>query len=291
MAKMPRPTSTRKYFWSTFFLVLVSAALISSGYYFLGWGGVALGLGVAFLFSLFAYALMLNDEPLHVVYDVRKPKSAEELEFAELFATYSARSRIPVPPLYIVKAAQANAIAAGNSKSHHAAAVSTALFTRVTPAARAAIAAHLAARFRNSDLTRRAWITSFAGFFVELLTHAPWWELGAGTGLLLALVVVFGALIGVTYMATFIEAWWLRRYEFRTDRRAAVLCGDRRNLIEALETVERDVAKDHWANRAGRGEVRELFFVDPKAIDAYAPFQPPVAIRVVALRRSRGAVG
>jgi Zn-dependent protease with chaperone function len=161
----------------------------------------------------------------------------------------------------------------------------------VAPAARAAIAAHLAARFRNNDLARRAWIASSAGFLVELLSHAGWWELGVGVGLLVALVVVFGILIAVTYLATLFEAWWLRRYEFRTDRRAAVLCGDRRRLIEALEAVESDVANDHWPNPAGRGNVRELFFVDPKAADAYAPFQPPVPIRIAALRRSRPVPG
>lgn len=291
MTEKPKQTSTRRSFWSTFSLVLASAALVGAGYYLADWIGAALGLAVAFAVCLAAYAWMLNDEPLHVVYDVRAPRSADEVEFAALFAAYATKSRIKPPPLYIIEAAQANAIAAGNSTTHRAAAVSTALFTRVAPAARAAIAAHLAARFRNNDLTRRAWIASFAGFLVELLSHAAWWELGAGVGLLLALAVIFGALIAVTYLATFVEAWWLRRYEFRTDRRAAVLCGDRRHLIEALEAVERDVARDSWANRAGRGAVRQLFFVDPKAAEAYAPFQPSVALRIAALRRSRTAPG
>lgn len=282
-------------FWARFagvgyvarlFLIFISAALVAVGYAVGGWIGTAVGVGLAFLWNLLAFAGIMGRKVLADLYELRPPRAAAEVEFADACARFAARARVSLPPVLILDAEQPNAVVAGYNAHSHTTAVSNALILRLGPEERSAVAAHVVARLRNDDLAASAWITTTAGVFAEFITQTPAvFESGLAGVIVGALLV--GLFLLITWLAQAIEAWVFRRREYRTDRRAAALFGDREAMIRALGSVAGALTTTRWAEpKDNAGVLRQLFFVNPAQSKSRLSYQPPIDERIAALRRA-----
>lgn len=274
------------YFKTAFLLVFLTLIVLFSGYALGGRGGM----GVAFVFScaMNLGAYWFSDR---VVLAIHRAQPLSEQEAPEVFAIakrLSAKAGIPVPRLYLLPSAAANAFATGRDPKHAAIAITHGIVGLLNVEELEGVLAHELAHVLNRDILLSSIVATLAGalsLVASLFRWSPLWnsrdsdqrDKGHPLALLwIALVMPFVALL--------LQLAISRSREYGADARGARLCEDPLYLASALKKLDASLKK--FPLRDAAPATAHLFILNPlskKAWTALFGTHPPIESRITRL--------
>lgn len=214
-----------------------------------------------------------------------QPATSSEAWLVDTVARLAAKAGLPRPEVAIYEGAP-NAFATGPSQSNSLVAVSTGLLQSMTPRQVEAVLAHEVAHIANGDMVTLTLIQGVVNTFVIFLSRVAGYAVdsflrrdneqssGPGIGYFVA-SIIFEILFGV--LASIVVMYFSRQREYRADRGAAVLMGDRRPMIEALLVLGGIGAGDLPKEMAASG-------IAGGGMMALLSSHPPIESRIAALQ-------
>ncbi len=204
----------------------------------LGFAAV-MGFGGAFISLLISKWMAKMSTGAQVI---TQPQSADEAWLLDTVRTLSQRAGIEMPEVAIYEG-EPNAFATGAFKNNALVAVSTGLLQGMTREEVEAVIGHEVAHIANGDMVTMTLIQGVMNTFVVFLSRVIGYAVdsflrrndqentGPGIGYWVTTIVLD---IVLGFLAAIIVAWFSRQREFRADRGAAQLMGQRQPMINAL---------------------------------------------------------
>ena len=220
-----------------------------------------------------------------------KPISEQEApRIYEMVRELTTAAKMPMPRIYLIPQAQANAFATGRSPEKAAVAVTAGITQLLSPDELRGVIAHELAHIRNRDTLIQA-VAATIGGAITYLGYMLLWFGGddeSPLGLIASLVLVLLAPIA----ASIIQLAISRQREFSADATGAQICGNPESLASALLRLE-EGAK---ATPMKVNEATEcLYIVKPlsggRGMSKLFSTHPPIEERVRRLRQMRPALG
>ncbi len=252
----------------------------------------ALGLFVVLALAMNLGAYFFSDRLVLSMYRARAVGPREAPELHALVRELAARAEVPMPRLYVVPGAQANAFATGRSPAHGVIAVTEGLLASLDARAIRGVLAHELAHIKNRDIllsTVAAILASVIGSIGQALSFGMMFgrdddDRHPAAGLALAIVAPIAA--------TLVQFAISRAREFRADEIGARISGDPEGLARALESLERGARRAPVAVPAGTAS---MFIVNPfgalATMARWFSTHPPVTERIARLRAMAPARG
>ena len=281
---------------------LRTAVLMAALIALLAIGGRAIG-GVQGMLTFGAIGLALNfvmywfsDRIALLAHRAQEVSRAEAPTLYAIVERLTQRAGMPMPRIYLIPSAAANAFATGRNPNHAAVAVTDGILQLLSERELEGVLAHELSHVRNRDVLIATVAAGVAGL-ISTLGHVLQWGLmfGGGSrsddergGGLAALAWIVVAPI----IALLIQLAISRSRELGADSAGAALCGDPDALADALVTLEQSktVRPYEFAGPA----TSHLFIVNPLRGGAAAALMglfsthPPTEERVRRLRQMRG---
>ncbi|HET6149562.1 MAG TPA: zinc metalloprotease HtpX [Polyangia bacterium] len=280
---------------------LLMAALLA----LLAIGGRAIG-GAQGMLTFGAIGLALNfvmywfsDKLALLAHRAQEVSRAEAPTLYAIVERLTRRADMPMPRLYIIPSAAANAFATGRNPMHAAVAVTDGILQILSDRELEAVLAHELSHVKNRDVLIATVAAGVAGL-ISTIGHVLQWGLmfGGGSrndedrgGGLAALAWIFVAPI----IALLIQLAISRSREYGADASGGALTGDPDALADALETLEQ--TKTLRPYEFGGPATAHLFIVNPLRGGAAAALlglfstHPPVEERVHRLRELARRLG
>ncbi|MEP0813524.1 MAG: zinc metalloprotease HtpX [bacterium] len=219
----------------TFVLFVVMGAIImAAGTYFGGQSGLAIGLGIALIFTFGSY--WYSDKIATSMYGAREVSPQEAPALHEMVERLSRAAGIPKPRIAIVDLDIPNAFATGRDPSHGLVAVTTGLLNGLSQDEIEGVVAHELAHIKHRDTLTMA-VAAAMAMAITFIARMAFWFGGSrdnGGGLLGMLAM----LIVAPLAATLIQLAISRSREFEADAGAAKITGNPRGLAYALARLE-----------------------------------------------------
>ncbi|NTU52581.1 MAG: protease HtpX [Chlorobiaceae bacterium] len=218
---------------------------------------------------------------------IDRPANQEEAWLVESVRRLSTKAGLPMPEVAIF-AGDPNAFATGPSKSRSLVAVSTGLLQSMDRKQVEAVLAHEVAHIQNGDMVTLTLIQGVLNTFVIFLSRVIAYAVDSflrrdddesgspGIGYWVGSIageIFFGIL------ATIIVMYFSRKREFRADAGAAALMGDRRPMIDALQSLGKFQAGQLPKAMAASG-------ITGGGMMALLSSHPPLESRIAALQSS-----
>jgi heat shock protein HtpX len=246
-------------------------------------------IGLALNFAMYWF----SDKLALLAHRAQEVTRAEAPSLYAIVERLTRRAGLPMPRLYIIPSAAANAFATGRNPQHAAVAVTDGILQILNERELEAVLAHELSHVKNRDVLIATVAAGVAGL-ISTIGHVLQWGLmlgGAGSrsdddrgGGLAALAWIIVAPI----IALLIQLAISRSREYGADASGAVLCGDPDALADALETLEQ--TKTLRPYEFGGPATAHLFIVNPlrggaaAAVMGLLSTHPPVEDRVRRLR-------
>lgn len=219
-----------------------------------------------------------------------KPMTEEQApKIYEMVRELTTAAKMPMPALYVIPQAQANAFATGRNPEHAAVAVTAGITQLLSPEELRGVIAHELAHIRNRDTLLQS-VAAAIGGAISYLGYMLMFFGGddeSPLGLVASLVLVILAPIA----ATIIQLAISRQREYSADATGAQISGNPESLASALLRLE----EGSKANPMQVNQATEcLYIVKPfsgKGISALFSTHPPIEERVKRLRQMRPALG
>jgi len=220
-----------------------------------------------------------------------KPISEQEApRIYEMVRELTTAAKMPMPRIYLIPQAQANAFATGRSPEKAAVAVTAGITQLLSPDELRGVIAHELAHIRNRDTLIQA-VAATIGGAITYLGYMLLWFGGddeSPLGLIASLVLVLLAPIA----ASIIQLAISRQREFSADATGAQICGNPESLASALLRLE-EGAK---ATPMKVNEATEcLYIIKPlsggRGMSNLFSTHPPIEERVRRLRQMRPSLG
>jgi heat shock protein HtpX len=220
-----------------------------------------------------------------------KPISEQEApRIYEMVRELTTAAKMPMPRIYLIPQAQANAFATGRSPEKAAVAVTAGITQLLSPDELRGVIAHELAHIRNRDTLIQA-VAATIGGAITYLGYMLLWFGGddeSPLGLIASLVLVLLAPIA----ASIIQLAISRQREYSADATGAEICGNPESLASALLRLE-EGAK---ATPMKVNEATEcLYIIKPlsggRGMSNLFSTHPPIEERVRRLRQMRPALG
>lgn len=215
-----------------------------------------------------------------------QPMSEEQApQIYEMVRELTTAAKMPMPRLYVIPQAQANAFATGRNPDNAAVAVTAGITQLLSPTELRGVIAHELAHIRNRDTLTQAVAASIGGAITYLGYMLLWFggDDDSPVGLIASLLLVFLAPIA----ATIIQLAISRQREFSADATGAQIAGDPESLASALLRLEQGAeASPMQVNQA----TECLYIVKPfsaKGMAGLFSTHPPIEERVKRLRQMR----
>jgi len=296
--KTSNPAAPRPRFFSNYFrTALLMAGLVA----LLAVGGHALG-GAQGMLLFGGFGLVMNfvmywfsDRIALMAHRAQPVTRAEAPTIYAIVERLTRRAGMPMPRVYLIPSASANAFATGRNPGHAAVAVTDGILDILSEAQLEAVLAHELSHVKNRDVLIATIAAAVAGL-VSTIGHVMQWGLMLGGfrggdderrgGGLAALAWIIVAPI----MALLIQLAISRSRELGADASGAALCGHPENLAGALLRLEQaqHIRPYEFAGPA----TAHLFIVNPLR-GAAATFMnllsthPPIEERVRLLQAMR----
>lgn len=202
----------------------------------------------------------------------------------EMVRELTTAAKMPMPRLYVIPQASANAFATGRNPDHAAVAVTSGITQLLSPTELRGVIAHELAHIRNRDTLTQAVAAAIGGAITYLGYMLLWFgDDDSPVGLIASLVLVLLAPIA----ASLIQLGISRQREFSADATGAQISGDPESLASALLRLEQG-AKD--APMQVNQATECLYIVKPfsaKGVAGLFSTHPPIEERVRRLRQMR----
>jgi heat shock protein HtpX len=256
----------------------------------------SIGVGI-FIFSLIYsfISYFFSDKIVLATSGAREIKETDNPEFYHIVENLAMANGMPLPKMYIINDASANAFATGRDPKHAAVAVTTGILERLNKAELEGVLAHELSHVKNYD-TRLLAITAVLVGFISLLTDLFmrsifWGGINRNNrdnrlqGIFLLIGIVLAILAPI--VATLIQLAVSRRREFLADASGALLTRYPEGLARALEKISTDPKPLQTASTA----TAHLFIVNPFKGKSFQGMltnlfstHPPVQERIKILR-------
>lgn len=176
---------------------------------------------------------------------IERPANLDEAWLVDTVGRLAAKAGLPRPEVAVYEGAP-NAFATGPSRSNSLVAVSTGLLQTMNRRQVEAVLAHEMAHIANGDMVTLTLIQGVVNTFVIFLSRVAAYAVdsflsrsdeessGPGIGYYIT-SIVFELLFGI--LASIIVMYFSRKREYRADRGAAQLMGDRQPMIDALKAL------------------------------------------------------
>ncbi len=268
---------------TTALLALLAGILVAIGFAI---GGAS----TALVFLFIALAINLGtywfSDRIALKMSGAQPMSEEQApQIYEMVRELTTAAKMPMPRLYVIPQAQANAFATGRNPDHAAVAVTAGITQLLSPTELRGVISHELAHIRNRDTLTQAVAAAIGGAITYLGYMLLWFggDDDSPVGLIASLLLVLLAPIA----ASIIQLAISRQREFSADATGAQISGDPESLASALLRLEQG-AKDSpmQVNQA----TECLYIVKPfsaKGMAALFSTHPPIEERVRRLRQMR----
>jgi heat shock protein HtpX len=247
------------------------------------------GPSTALLFLFIALAINLGtywfSDRIALKMSGAQPMTEEQApQIYEMVRDLTTRAKMPMPRLYVIPQAQANAFATGRNPEHAAVAVTAGITQLLSPQELRGVIAHELAHIRNRDTLTQAVAASIGGAITYLGYMLLWFgDDDSPVGMIASLVLVLLAPIA----ASLIQLGISRQREFSADATGAQFAGDPESLAIALLRLEEGAkAAPMQVNQA----TECLYIVKPfsgKGLAGLFSTHPPIEERVKRLRQMR----
>lgn len=301
--RAPSPAGPNPAWRPRFFANYARTALLMAGLVaLLAIGGNAIGgangmllfggLGLAMNFAMYWF----SDRIALMAHRAQEVGAANAPGLHAMVRRLAARAGLPMPRLYVIPSAAANAFATGRNPAHAAVAVTEGIMQILDERELEAVLAHELSHVKNRDILIATLAAGVAGL-VSSIGHVMQWGLmfgGAASrdaddergGGLAALAWIFVAPI----LALVIQMAISRSREYGADASGAALTGDPDALADALLRLENGQARRPYEH-AGPATAH-LFIVNPlrgglgRFLELFST-HPPIEERVRRLRAMR----
>lgn len=220
-------------------LALLSALLISASYFLIGGaGGIIIGIIVAAVTNIGSW--YFSDRIALAAYGAQPLSPQDAPELYGMVKRLCDRAGMPMPALFVVPTAAANAFATGRDPEHAAVAVTQGIVELLPADELEAVIGHELSHVRHRDTLTQAVAATIAGaisFLAQMVSYSLWFsggsrqERGNPLGLLLTMLLA-------PIAASVIQMAISRTREFEADAGSARLTGNPRALARALQRLE-----------------------------------------------------
>ncbi len=206
---------------------------------------------------------------------ITQPSNQTEAWLVERVQYLANKAGIAMPEVAIFQG-EPNAFATGPSKSNSLVAVSTGLLQSMNRREVEAVLAHEVAHIANGDMVTMTLIQGVMNTFVIFISKAAAYAVDnflrsgdeeySGPGMTYFVVsIVFQILFGI--LASVVVMYFSRQREYRADAGAVYLLGDRRPMIEALQSLggmhPAELPKEMAASGISGNTMKSLFSTHP----------------------------
>lgn len=222
-------------------LGLLSAILITISYWVIGGtSGVIVGIVIAAVTNLFSW--YQSDKIALAVYRAQPVSPQEAPGLYEMVQRLCDRADLPMPRIFIVPQAAANAFATGRDPEHAAVAVTQGILDLLPEDELEGVIAHELTHVANRDTLTQAIAATIAGaisFLAQIVSYSAWYtpysrdDRNAPNPLGMLLTIFLAPIA-----ATVIQLGISRTREFSADAGSARLTGNPRALARALQRLE-----------------------------------------------------
>lgn len=220
-------------------LGLLSGLLVAIGYLIGGSGGALIGLVIAAVTNLFSW--YSSDKIALAAYRAQPISQSQAPELYAMVERLCQRANLPMPKLYVVPTAGANAFATGRDPNHAAVAVTEGIVNLLPADELEGVIAHELSHIKNRDTLTQAVAATVAGAISYLAQMMQFGMMFGGAsrdrqggnplGMLLAIFLA-------PLAASVIQMAISRTREFEADAGAARLTSNPRALARALQRLE-----------------------------------------------------
>lgn len=261
-----------------------------------GFAGGKTGLLVALLFAggLNFVSYWWSDKIVLAIY---RAKEADKSQYPQLYSMVSEitqSAKLPMPKIYVIDSAQANAFATGRNPKHAAVAATTGILKLLNKNELKGVLAHELSHIQNRDILISSIAATIAGIISYIAMMARWGAIFGGFGRdgdnknnvieLLVLAVI------APIMAMIIQFAISRSREYLADETGAKLVRDPFSLASALEKIEANVNQNPFQRMGTTDATAHLFIHNPfkgKSLLHLFSTHPPTAERVKRLRNMK----
>ncbi len=292
-----RDTNIRKT-WLIFalFLIIVIGIGWILGYVYQDPGILYIAVIFALIMNVTAY--WNSDTMVMKMSGAHEADHATNTELYHIVENLAITAGIPMPKIYIINDASANAFATGRNPKHAAIAVTTGILAKLNKTELEGVIAHELSHVRNYDTLLSTVVVVLVGFLAilsNIFTRSFLWGGGGrdrdreGQGGILMIIGLI-AIIIAPIVGTLIQLAISRKREFLADASGALLTRYPEGLASALEKISGDQPL-----RKPQEATAHLFFVNPFKADS--PYHkkysflvrifmthPPIEERIKALR-------
>jgi heat shock protein HtpX len=222
---------------TAFLLVALTLVLMFVGQFFGGRNGMTIGLGIAICTNAFAY--FFSDKIALASSGAQRVSREQVPRLYDVMERLAAKTRLPMPQLYVVPEPAPNAFATGRNPQHASVAVTQGLLELMNDDELEGVIAHELSHVRNYDILISSIAATLAGAIVWIPRLGYWFGIGErdrdgnrGSGILGLLLIIL-APIG----AMFLQFGLSRQREYSADETGARMVGQPYGLISALQKL------------------------------------------------------
>ena len=228
------------YFKTAVLLVLLTLLVIFCGYALGGRGGMTAAFIFSCLMNFGAYAF--SDRIVLAIHRAQPLADGEAPEVFAIVRKLSAKAGIPMPRLYLLPSAAANAFATGRDPWHASIALTHGIVGLLNVEELEGVLAHELSHVLNYDILLSSVVATLAGALSMVASMFRWSSLWGGRDsddrdgghpLVLLLIAVI-----MPFVAMLVQLAIARSREYGADERGARLCGNPLYLVSALKNLD-----------------------------------------------------
>jgi heat shock protein HtpX len=271
-------------------LALLNGLLLFIGIMFGGTFGLQMALILSCAMNFITYFFSEK-----IVLSMYGAKKLDENQYAWIYQIVSKLAKnmsIPMPKLWLVDTAMANAFATGRNPQHASIAVTTGILQILDQNELRGVLSHELSHIKNRDIlisTIAATIATAIGYLAHMLQYAAFWgsmssdKRQRGNPIVMLLIAIL-----MPIAAMLIQLAISRSREYLADESGSHYSHDPLALASALKKLQRNIPHAHMqSNDTARASTAPLFIVHPFTTDGWISLfstHPPMNKRIERLQ-------